>query len=93
MKTNPQITATPDNRESPKAACSYRANCAGDYPDCKLLNEKQAAPILGMSVSWMQKARLKRTGPPFFKMGRKVIYQSCRIIEYRNSTLQNVKEG
>jgi hypothetical protein len=49
-------------------------------PKQRLLTEKQAAPYIGMSRSFLRQSRmngrrLNRTpGPPFLKIGRKVLY-------------------
>lgn len=34
----------------------------------------EASAYTGMSVSWLNKARLRGDGPPFFKVGRSVLY-------------------
>ena len=52
----------------------------GGTPRHRLLTEKQAAPYIGMSCSFLRQSRMngerqKRTpGPPFLKIGRKVLY-------------------
>jgi len=52
----------------------------GRPPKHSLLTEKQAAPYIGMSCSFLRQSRmngkrLNRTpGPPFLKIGRKVLY-------------------
>jgi len=57
--------------------------CAGDCATCRLLCEKEVAPILRVSVSWLQKARVRGTGPSFVKIGRKVFYRLCTIQAYQ----------
>ena len=55
-------------------------NSLGRSPRHRLLTEKQAAPYIGMSRSFLRQSRMngkrqKRTpGPPFLKIGRKVLY-------------------
>ena len=45
-----------------------------------LLTEKQAAPYIGMSRSFLRQSRMngrrqnRTAGPPFLKIGRKVLY-------------------
>lgn len=49
-------------------------------PVQRLLNEKQAAPYLGVSVAWLRQSRMKNPppkstpGPPFHKYGKLVRY-------------------
>jgi len=46
----------------------------------RLLTEKQAAPYIGMSRSFLRQSRMtgrrknRTAGPPFLKIGRKVLY-------------------
>lgn len=46
----------------------------------RLLTEKQAAPYIGMSRSYLRQSRMngrrqnRTPGPPFLKIGRKVLY-------------------
>jgi len=46
----------------------------------RLLTEKQAAPYIGMSRSFLRQSRMngkrqnRTSGPPFLKIGRKVLY-------------------
>lgn len=39
------------------------------------LTVQQAAKLLGVSSSWLNKLRLTGGGPPFFKLGRRVLYR------------------
>ncbi len=41
----------------------------------QLLNETQVAGITSLKVSTLQKLRLRKEGPPFVKIGRKVAYR------------------
>lgn len=49
-------------------------------PKQRLLTEKQAAPYIGMSRSFLRQSRMngrrqnRTAGPPFLKIGRKVLY-------------------
>ena len=40
-----------------------------------LLDEEAAAPLVGMTVSTLQKKRVTGDGPPYVKMGRSVRYR------------------
>lgn len=52
----------------------------GGTPKHHLLSEKQAAPYIGMSCSFLRQSRMngrrqnRTAGPPFLKIGRKVLY-------------------
>ncbi len=52
----------------------------GRPPRHRLLTEKQAAPYIGMSRSFLRQSRMngkrqnRTPGPPFLKIGRKVLY-------------------
>lgn len=47
-----------------------------------LLNEKQAAAFLGVSVKTLQSWRFLRKGPPYIKMGAAVRYQQAGLDQY-----------
>jgi len=55
-------------------------NSLGRSPNHRLLTEKQAAPYIGMSRSFLRQSRMngkrqnRTPGPPFLKIGRKVLY-------------------
>jgi predicted DNA-binding transcriptional regulator AlpA len=56
-----------------------------------LLHPARVAKVLGVSLSWLAKARLSGTGPRFIKIGRAVRYAQSAVREYilsrqRNST-------
>ena len=56
------------------------SNVLGLRPNHRLLTEKQAAPYIGMSRSFLRQSRMngrrqnRTAGPPFLKIGRKVLY-------------------
>lgn len=45
-----------------------------DLQDRRLMNEKDAARLIGMSVRYLQASRLLGGGPPYVKIGRSVRY-------------------
>ena len=55
-------------------------NPSGRPTKHRLLTEKQAAPYIGMSCSFLRQSRMngkrqnRTPGPPFLKIGRKVLY-------------------
>jgi predicted DNA-binding transcriptional regulator AlpA len=50
--------------------------------DDPLLCEKQAAPILGLSVAWLQRKRWEGGGPPYIKYGRAVRYKKSELLAF-----------
>lgn len=48
----------------------------------RIFDEKQAAQYLGVSRSYLQKARCQKVGPPFYRLGR-----SNALIRYRSDDL------
>lgn len=51
------------------------------HPASNMMNEKDAAKYLGMSVAWFQRKRVTGGGPPFSKVGQSVRY-SLRDLDY-----------
>ena len=47
-----------------------------------LLDEESAAPLVGMTVSTLQKKRVTGDGPPYVKMGRNVRYRPDDLESY-----------
>jgi predicted DNA-binding transcriptional regulator AlpA len=61
--------------------------------DDPLLAPKEAAPILGLSVSWLAKARLRGDGPRFVKIGHAVRYPLSYLRDYiRSRTRSSTSE-
>jgi predicted DNA-binding transcriptional regulator AlpA len=46
------------------------------------VHRKQAAAHLGVSLSWFDKSRLSGDGPPFIKIGNRVIYDEADLDEF-----------
>jgi predicted DNA-binding transcriptional regulator AlpA len=62
--------------------------------DDPLLTPKEAAPVLGLSVSWMAKARLRGDGPRYVKIGHAVRYPQSYLRDYiRSRTRSSTSEG
>jgi excisionase family DNA binding protein len=47
-----------------------------------LLSVKEAADYLGVSESWLNKARCTGDGPPFHKIGRRVLYGVAELVAW-----------
>jgi predicted DNA-binding transcriptional regulator AlpA len=45
----------------------------------KMLTETEAAPLVGLAASTLQKMRVFGTGPKFAKLGRAVRYRECDL--------------
>jgi predicted DNA-binding transcriptional regulator AlpA len=58
-----------------------------------LLTPKEAATMLGVSVSWLAKARLRGEGPRFVKIGHAVRYPLSYLRDYiRSRTRSSTSE-
>src|SRR3546814_10998418 len=62
--------------------------------DQSLLNVRDAASFLGLSKSFLDKARIRGDGPHYLKLGSRVLYrtealQSCLAARERLSTSQD----
>jgi len=65
-------------------------------PKHRLLSEKQAAPYIGMSRSFLRQSRMnakrqnRTAGTPFLKIGRKVLYLAddldAWLLEHRHES-------
>ncbi len=53
----------------------------------RVLTEKDAAPILGMSVAWLQRKRWEGGGPPYVKFDRAVRYRESDLNAWIKSHL------
>lgn len=50
-----------------------------------LLEPKQAAAVLNVSLSWLAKARMRGDGPLFVKVGRSVRYSEAALQQWMKS--------
>lgn len=58
-----------------------------------LLSPKEAATFLGVSISWLAKARLRGEGPRFVKIGHAVRYSLSYLRDYiRSRTRSSTSE-
>jgi predicted DNA-binding transcriptional regulator AlpA len=53
-----------------------------------LLEPKQAARILGLSVRTLERHRLAGTGPRYARLGRLIRYRECDIAEWVDGALR-----
>lgn len=58
-----------------------------------LLNQKQAAAILGISVRTLERYRVAGTGPRFSRLGRLVRYRECDLEEWVRHSLRISTSG
>jgi excisionase family DNA binding protein len=57
-------------------------------PDSPLFNVDEAASYLRCSASYLNKLRSTGGGPPFFKMGAKVLYRRTDLDRYIEKRIQ-----
>jgi len=55
----------------------------------RLLTPKETASALGVSLSWLAKARLRGDGPLYIKVGRAVRYSDGAIRDYLRARTRN----
>ncbi|MEZ5814417.1 MAG: helix-turn-helix domain-containing protein [Alphaproteobacteria bacterium] len=55
----------------------------------KLLNQVQAADMLGMSISWMERKRWEGGGPKYIKIKHAVRYRKEDLEEWINERLRS----
>jgi hypothetical protein len=55
-----------------------RSSSPQQRPSEEMLTAVEAAKILKVSESWLAKARMRREGPPFLRLGRSVRYVRLR---------------
>ena len=48
----------------------------------RYLTLKQAAPLTGMGIRWLWDRLGKRGGPPYFKRGRRILFQQDEFEEW-----------
>jgi hypothetical protein len=53
-------------------------------PEQELFSDVQIARIFGVSLAWVRKNRMKRTGFPFVKLGTLVRYRRRDVEDYLN---------
>jgi len=59
-----------------------------------LLHSRDAAKLLGLSISWLAKSRLRGDGPRYTKIGRAVRYPESSLREYIKSRMRgSTSEG
>jgi predicted DNA-binding transcriptional regulator AlpA len=59
-----------------------------------LLHSRDAAKMLGLSISWLAKSRLRGDGPRYTKIGRAVRYPESSVREYIKSRMMgSTSEG
>ncbi len=50
-----------------------------------LLEPREAAAILKVSLSWLAKARMRDEGPPFIRIGRCIRYSNVALFRWLKS--------
>jgi len=57
-------------------------------PADPLLQPKEVAKLLSVSLSWLAKSRLTGTGPSFVKIGRAVRYLESAVREFITANMR-----
>lgn len=68
------ISSTPDAEPVPQVELAW------DTP--------RAAKALSLSETWLEQMRLKGNGPPFVKIGRRVLYRPADVSEWLATNLR-----
>lgn len=90
MQDNPlEKTLRNIERGLDRLATSVQTANVQKMTDDPLISEKPVAAILGVSVSWVQHARLSGAGPEFIKIGRAVRYQLSKVQEFKEQRRRN----
>jgi predicted DNA-binding transcriptional regulator AlpA len=50
-----------------------------------LFTPKEAATLLKLSRSWLDKARMRGDGPPYIRIGRSIRYAEAALIQWMKS--------
>ena len=50
-----------------------------------LFTRKEAAALLKVSLSWLDKARMRGDGPPYIRIGRSIRYAEAALIQWMKS--------
>jgi predicted DNA-binding transcriptional regulator AlpA len=48
----------------------------------RLLTEKEASPLVGMSIAWLQRKRWEGGGPPYIKYDHAVRYREADLLAW-----------
>jgi predicted DNA-binding transcriptional regulator AlpA len=54
----------------------------------RVLNQKEAAKLLGVSTRTLERHRVTGTGPRFTRLGRLVRYRQCDLADYVDRNLR-----
>lgn len=50
----------------------------------ELLNQREVAKIIRKSEAWLERERWQKTGIPYRKIGRHVLYSRSDVLEFLN---------
>ena len=69
----------PQQPEAPTERLTGAPSAHAEKILSRRMHRKQAAVYLGLSLSWLDKARLRGDGPPYLKIGGRVVYDSADL--------------
>lgn len=67
-----------------KRVCMSK-NVKGGYPQ-NLINTAEAAKLLGISAIGLFRRRKDKVGPPYYRVGNKVLYSKEEILKFLEKT-------
>jgi excisionase family DNA binding protein len=82
IRSDPIAAEPPDCSEPVRDSGQWLGKPAGAPAPDALLNTSEAAQRLGVSESFLAKARMQGTGPPYRKLGRSVRYAREDLNQY-----------
>ena len=66
------------------ATCSYGETMENIPADNKRLGEKEAAEFLGLSTHTLRRNRSIKIGPPYIRLGTRVVYDQADLRKWLN---------
>lgn len=80
-------------RPQVEAASSSAPRETSGVPDGFMMNVRQAAAFVNLSVSQLNKIRGFEQGPPFHRLGRRILYSKADLVKYLEQCRTNVFEA
>lgn len=74
--------ATPQHPQAPAHRSNRAPSALAEKTLSLRLHRKQAAGYIGVSLSWLDKSRLRGDGPAFLQIGGRVVYDVADLDAY-----------
>lgn len=75
----------PHQPQAPADRSNRPLSALAEKPVSRRLHRKQAAGYIGVSISWLDKSRLRGDGPPFLQIGGRIVYDTADLDSYLSS--------